>query len=699
MRNIEYFPYKNILSSPFILALPIAILIIIILPDAFNKYEIITLKEENEYKKNSTEKYQDLNGDGISERIVAYDNRRGFPAIQVLKDDNVLVDQWNLNGTYPERSNIFYCADLDHNGLYEIYIFTMQGDSLLLNIVEPFPDAEVSLKDAFICKIWRHEDGFDFDVVALFDHDLDNDGTNELIFKVKAGFSKQPRGLFAYNRVSNKFSRTPVMGANINRVIIEDLDSNSFPEIYCSCSTRGNIHDSLDIPFNDYSSWLMGFDHNLNFLFDPVEFPFYPSSVHIGVYQNTEHKLYLAAFFNDRSKKDRMTLTLFNHNGEVADKTIVPGPDSEGITNCAALRNISLMGEEKLMAHSPCEYFLINSALAVEGHIEFDENYGFHSYIDVENDGAKEFILCSNSGVIIARNDFSYPVKIANKIDPHRTQPIIISKVEKGNKHPELFIKIAGNVYYYIYKQNPLFYFKYIIWLAIYAAIVLLVYFFGRIQTWQLRKKLETMNTINRLRIKTIQNQISPHFTFNAIHSISGLAVTGDMDRLNYYTKRYASLMRRLLENADKISVSLQEEVDFTIDYLETQSIRYEGEFEYNFHIHDEVNMNTKVPRSMIHTFAENAVKYGLRGMKRKGVLDITIENNKNVLSVHLQDNGEGKSKSLEKDSTGKGYEIIEKIFELYTKIEGRQIEWTLENAENTPGMKGTRIMVNLKIK
>lgn len=54
---------------------------------------------------------------------------------------------------------------------------------------------------------------------------------------------------------------------------IADLNDDGKPEITGSVSAAGNIHDSLGIPFHDYSAWLMSYTREFQFLFPPLSFP------------------------------------------------------------------------------------------------------------------------------------------------------------------------------------------------------------------------------------------------------------------------------------------------------------------------------------------------------------------------------------------------------------------------------------------
>jgi len=95
---------------------------------------------------------------------------------------------------------------------------------------------------------------------------LNRDGKKELIFILNAGFSRQPRAIFVYDLLNDTIRKSSSFGILLSNLVVADLDKDSVPEIYCSSSTAANIPDSMDIAYDDYHSWFVGFDNNLKLL-------------------------------------------------------------------------------------------------------------------------------------------------------------------------------------------------------------------------------------------------------------------------------------------------------------------------------------------------------------------------------------------------------------------------------------------------
>ena len=153
--------------------------------------------------------------------------------------------------------------------------------------------------------------------------------------------------------------------------------------------------------------------------------------------------------------------------------------------------------------------------------------------------------------------------------------------------------------------------------------------------------------------------------------------------------------MRANLEFSDKIDRSLSEEIEFTLNYLELEKIRFKDNFEYYIDIGKNVDQNKKVPKMIIQNYAENAVKHGLKHKKsnRKLWIKITSEN-KNVRIV-VEDNGVGREKAIQSEqfSTGKGLKIMNTIYDLYFKLYKIRIVQNIDDLYDANGnSSGTRV-------
>jgi hypothetical protein len=690
----------DILSSPYVMALPVAALIILLLPDIFDKYEVSLERSERSHKASSIEEYHDLDGDGFGERVVVFPNEIGVPALKVLTHDDLTVDQWNFSGKYPERQGFLYCGDMNGDGISEIYLFTVRADTLYLNAVAPFTDQVVLFKNKFITTVSKCADTFQVLVGHGAFHDLDGDGHTEFLFAVKAGYSRQPRALFAYDLLRDTLWKSENYGANMGHMIIDDTDGDGKAEIFCACHTLGNIPDSLGIPFDDYSSYFMGFDHHLNLRFPPLEYAVYPSGTSIGAIETDEGKAFAVFFKNLSDSRVPSELKIVSPDGHILrERTIltdepVPGRMERiiAIDESGQRGRFLMTGGQGILELDDKPEIIKEIALAGAGHVVLHH--------DLDMDGEKELVLTGNNdNFLFVRNTFDDPVAIEHFRDPFSRAHFCISIKENGASHPEVFIKDENNrAYFYTYKSNLLYYLKYPLWLGIYLVILSLILLIRYIQKAQLQRRMEMENRLNALKLKTIKSQMDPHFMFNALNSISINIMNKETDVAYRYLVKYSELLRQLLNRAEELSVSLEEELDFVRQYLELEQFRFRDGLRYLIDIDPAGNKETPIPRMLIQIFVENAIKHGIRNMEEgKGKISISTRLQQDHLMILVEDNGIGRKLAtrISSNNQGMGLKIIDEMITLFEKVHGKRVSYEYEDLFDEKGRPvGTRVKV-----
>ncbi len=214
------------------------------------------------------------------------------------------------------------------------------------------------------------------------------------------------------------------------------------------------------------------------------------------------------------------------------------------------------------------------------------------------------------------------------------------------------------------------------------------------------RNKVRRDKEFAVLQLKTIKNQIDPHFTFNMINNIGGMVIKGNPDRAYDYFSRFARLIRTSLDNSDRLIVTLSEEIDFVVNYLELQKARFPDDLDYSIHISPDVRLETEVPKMIIQIFAENSMKHGLKQKKGAKRLSIRIYMVEKELVMEIEDNGIGRDQALlqREARSGKGYEIINKLSMLYQQIYNKVITYNvvdLSHDDSSPA--GTRVDVVIR--
>ncbi|APZ44882.1 hypothetical protein BW723_00635 [Polaribacter reichenbachii] len=142
-------------------------------------------------------------------------------------------------------------------------------------------------------------------------------------------------------------------------------------------------------------------------------------------------------------------------------------------------------------------------------------------------------------------------------------------------------------------------------------------------------------------KLETLQSQMNPHFTFNALNSIQNLVLKGQkQDAYNYLTK-FSSLLRENLMLSSKSFVYFDEELSIIKKYLELEKLRFKEGFAYKI-TGAELIDNVKIPTMIIQPFIENAINHGLLH-KTDGIGKIEIEFYlEDTLKCIIIDNGIG---------------------------------------------------------
>ncbi len=321
--------------------------------------------------------------------------------------------------------------------------------------------------------------------------------------------------------------------------------------------------------------------------------------------------------------------------------------------------------------------------------------------IDADFDGKKELVFSGidRQTLIFVRNNFKHPVILqVNSGDyfPHFT-PFI----QTGDK-PIVYAQFSDHGSYISYEKNPLYYLRIPLYIGIFFAIYLLISIIGSLQRYRLNlKKTDEMKMVS-LQMKAIRNQIDPHFTLNVLNAIGSLySDENNREKADYIFGKYARLIRQTVITSDKVIVTIGEELDFVRTYIEIEKFRVGDSFNYSVNIDQDSLIDTKIPGMLIHTFVENAIKYGIRHRLENGHLDIAVKTVGGVLNIIVEDNGPGlESQNHSETGTGKGLTILNELIELYYRLENIKISYTLGNIlERDNIIVGTRAIIKIPLK
>jgi sensor histidine kinase YesM len=162
---------------------------------------------------------------------------------------------------------------------------------------------------------------------------------------------------------------------------------------------------------------------------------------------------------------------------------------------------------------------------------------------------------------------------------------------------------------------------------------------------------------------------------------------------------KYSKMLRDTLLSSGQIAISLKAELDFVSNYLELEKFRLNNRFQYSIENSCETE-SVEIPRLLLFTFVENALKHGLYPIldKGKAFLEISCKTDEKVFRIEIKDNGIGREKAKEvgSRSTGKGLEILQETLKLYEKINHRKVTFSIYNIIPNEEDTGTGVEITI---
>ena len=148
---------------------------------------------------------------------------------------------------------------------------------------------------------------------------------------------------------------------------------------------------------------------------------------------------------------------------------------------------------------------------------------------------------------------------------------------------------------------------------------------------------------LNQIRFRTLQSQINPHFLYNALDSIRGLALIENSSQTAEMAEALGAFFRYNISQSISI-VKLEHELHNIENYFIIQRYRFANRFtlEYDFDREDRDILDYPIPKLTIQPLVENAVFHGLERKRDNGKVIINIEKTSTRLFIRVKDDGIG---------------------------------------------------------
>ena len=230
-----------------------------------------------------------------------------------------------------------------------------------------------------------------------------------------------------------------------------------------------------------------------------------------------------------------------------------------------------------------------------------------------------------------------------------------------------------------------------------------------RLRLKQVRKqqiqKIEFQQKIAEAEMHALRLQMNPHFIFNSLNSINRFILKSDVEQATHYLTKFSKLMRLILDNSKNKIVSLNDELMTIKLYIDLESIRFNGKFNYSINLDDKINPELiAIPPMLIQPFIENAIWHGLLHKNSVGNIQIFFQKENDLLVCTVQDDGIGRKMAQQLRSKTA---VIEKSYGMkiakdrlsYENQNGNQSSVDVFDLVSNDGISlGTKVVIKIKI-
>jgi sensor histidine kinase YesM len=151
------------------------------------------------------------------------------------------------------------------------------------------------------------------------------------------------------------------------------------------------------------------------------------------------------------------------------------------------------------------------------------------------------------------------------------------------------------------------------------------------------QSKIEKRNA----QIRALQAQINPHFMYNTLQVIGGMALKKQAVEIYNITVALGDIMRYSL-NFSREMVTIREEIQYLRSYLSIQNQRFNNRIAFNLDIPEDV-MLCLIPKLILQPILENSFEYAFTGKAGNWEIELkgSITASGDLLLI-ISDNGQG---------------------------------------------------------
>lgn len=161
----------------------------------------------------------------------------------------------------------------------------------------------------------------------------------------------------------------------------------------------------------------------------------------------------------------------------------------------------------------------------------------------------------------------------------------------------------------------------------------------------QQQKNYEIEIREEQTRLYALQTQINPHFLFNTLQCLAGIAAAHQEKEIVSVSLSMSRILRYAISKDQPSNgnqaITLQDELKIVGEYLKITEVRFAGRFSWEICAEDDV-MESPCLKMLLQPLIENAVTHGLEDCYRDGRIEVKCARRDGMIEVDIYDNGAG---------------------------------------------------------
>ncbi|MEM9723651.1 MAG: sensor histidine kinase [Bacteroidota bacterium] len=162
-------------------------------------------------------------------------------------------------------------------------------------------------------------------------------------------------------------------------------------------------------------------------------------------------------------------------------------------------------------------------------------------------------------------------------------------------------------------------------------------------EQWRSMKVLQADKV--KAELSLLKTQINPHFFFNTLNNLYGLAVEKS-DQAPAMILKLSDMMRYTIYEGKADYVALEDEVAYLEDYIELHKIRYQKKVDISFQ--KDLRYAHEIAPLLLIVPLENAFKHGVESLAADAFIDVNLQTSPSGISFSISNNYESNPQERE---------------------------------------------------